>query len=293
MARLGGVELMEEADYSLSTAAAPEFTSLPKRPRNKAAFSKALQDRRRSLSKMKDVLHEEQRNAMREGNDTNLQELMLRWDAVHLQRHLITPFADCFVSHDGQLNHGTKSRFLKFTTRGNRDIVYPLNDIDGEPSGGDSRAKVSRNIFDTAVPPYSTLQIDVMNALHYRGDTGQRGTSLEDIVVGKMKSVLRPWITGRRAVRLQQLHLHIDDPNFVIVHKRAEQNRRDRSRSTKEGDVDDVERANMRSSVGIGFQDDLNVPWSSLLIDRAYKDELASLHLFCAAVAAFELLQGA
>ena len=40
----------------------------------------------------------------------------------------------------------------------------------------------------------------------------------------------------------------------------------------------------------MGIGEELNVPWSSILNDRKYKDELASLPLFCGAAAVSELL---
>lgn len=130
-----------------------------------------------------------------------------------------------------------------------------------------------------------------MNALHYRGDSGARGTSLQCIITEKMKHILRRWIGGPRSKGLRHLHFHIDDPTYVIPHKRVEQKRRDshRHKGLTEYDMDGLSRDD--NVTGIGFQDELNVPWSSLLQNRNYKDELAWLHLFCSALAAFELLQ--
>lgn len=52
--------------------------------------------------------------------------------------------------------------------------------------------EMSRVIYETNLAPYLTSQVDVMNALQCRGDAGERGTSLADIVTGKMKKVLGP-----------------------------------------------------------------------------------------------------
>lgn len=47
---------------------------------------------------------------------------------------------------------------------------------------------VSLRVFKHQPKPYFSIQIDVMNALHYRGDSGERGTTIVDIVTSKMKS---------------------------------------------------------------------------------------------------------
>ena len=74
---------------------------------------------------------------------------------------------------------------------------------------------------------YFSLQLELMNALHFRGDSGERGTYLPSIETGKMKNVLRLFLCGTSTKELHQLHLHIDDPKDVIPHKYAEQKRRD------------------------------------------------------------------
>ncbi|PXF44647.1 hypothetical protein BWQ96_05589 [Gracilariopsis chorda] len=107
-----------------------------KRPRSKNEFTKIVQDRRRRITKMKDAFYEEQSTAVKAGNMNYLREVMARRDALHGSRYLISPFADCFLDHEGKLNHGAKSRFLKYAVRDNRDIIYPMNTIRGSVVGG-------------------------------------------------------------------------------------------------------------------------------------------------------------
>lgn len=289
MSKLGGSVVCSESGASVARVVVPDDETMPKRPRSKEAYSKVLQDRRRKISKMKDAYHDEERAALRVHNDEYLKEILKRWDILHVSRYLVSPFADCFFNNNGHLNHGAKSKFLKYSARGNRDIMYSMNEL--QRSGrcnSRNRGAVSRNLFDYRLPGYLTVQVDVMNAIHYRGDTGGRGTSLQGVVTGKMKTVLRAWIAGPRARWLRQLHLHVDDPSLVLLQKNAEQARRDSKRAGSDVVMEGVHGAS--HSFGIGFQEDLNVPWSSLLTDRGYKDELASLHLICGAMAALELL---
>lgn len=129
-----------------------------------------------------------------------------------------------------------------------------------------------------------------MNVLHYRGDTSGAGTSFRSAVTGNMKTLLRRWINSRSARTLKSIHLHIDDPSIVISKKASEQSRRDAYRTTSREtgagrDADDYVIINR-----IGFDEELCVPGNSLLVDRIYKDELASLHLFCACQAAREMV---
>lgn len=138
-----------------------------------------------------------------------------------------------------------------------------------------------------------------MNAIHYRGSDGGRGTRLVDIVTGKMKGLLRRWTSGERAKSLREIHLHIDDPGLVIAQKRSEQARRDaarhsvwKKRSNNTGNAsseknDETHETELQSLPG--WCDELVIPWGTLLGDRKYKDELASLHLLCAASALEEL----
>ena len=274
-----------------SAAVVVEDLSLARKmPRSKSEFTKIVQDRRSRITKMKDAFYKEQSTAVNAEDMNYLREVMARRDELHANRYLISPFADCFMDHEGKLNHGAKSRFFKYAVRDNRDIIYPMNDMRqlAASRGNASTAKGSTNIFDRSVRSHLTLQLDVMNALHYRRNTGDRGTSLRDFITSKMKSVLRHWITGTGAAHLRQMHLHVDDPNFVLKHRTAEQAKRDATRARSVGCDEQILRDGAQS---IGFSDKINVPWSTLLRDRGYKDELASLHLFCGAVAACELLQ--
>ena len=127
-----------------------------------------------------------------------------------------------------------------------------------------------------------------MNALHYRGSTSERVTVLREVVTVKMKGILKPWLTGSRAAHLSQVHLHIDDPSLVLKHKSPEQQRRDETRQEGTGQNDSFEVPGQ--PFNLGFAEELKVPWSTLLNDRNYMDELATLHLFCRVIAAFELL---
>lgn len=132
--------------------------------------------------------------------------------------------------------------------------------------------------------------MDVMNVLHYRGNTGDRGTSLLHIVAGKIRTILRLWMTGPRAQHLHQIHLHIDDPSRLITHKVAEQSLRDAGRSKFNSGTGD-EGHDMSTTVNrLHSLVNLNVLWSTLLSDKSYKDELATLHLFCSAVALFDVV---
>lgn len=118
-----------------------------------------------------------------------------------------------------------------------------------------------------------------MNAIHYRCDDGGRGTKLGEIVIGKMKRLLRRWVKGKRASSLRQLHLHIDNPTIVIPQKGSEQRRRDGNRHRDEDVAEDSKQLACYSLPG--YQEELVIPWSCLLKDISYKDELASLqHIF-------------
>ena len=206
---------------------------------------------------------------------------MKRWDEAHHKRHVISAFADCFYHMDGNINHGSKSRFMKYSIRDNRDIYYPFNAF----AVGH---RVSQNIYSASIAPFFSVQIDIMNSLHHLGDIRERGTSVMEVVTGKMKSVLKPWITGTRTARLHQIHLHIDDPSLLINQKGSEQRRRDESRAAATNILQDAEE--LSEGHVPHFDEELSLPWFYLLNNRKYKDELASVHLFCSAVAEFELL---
>jgi len=143
--------------------------------------------------------------------------------------------------------------------------MYPLNDIHGSNEG---HGAVSASLCDAPMPVYFSLQLDVMNALQYRGDTGERGISLEAVLTSTMKNILRRWINvAQRSKELRQLHLHIDDLSYVIAHKTAKQKRRDSQRlnCSKQTHADDGMDGVRRNPVG--FKDELVVQWSTLLQD--------------------------
>ena len=60
----------------------------------------------------------------------------------------------------------------------------------------------------------------------------------------------------------------------------AEEDRIDQNIVGKEAQGAEIDHGSTRSSAGIAFDEDLNVPWISLFTDRTYRDELASLHFF-------------
>lgn len=130
-----------------------------------------------------------------------------------------------------------------------------------------------------------------MNSLHYSGDTGERVTSIYAVITSKMKNFLRRWISGQRSTKLGQLHLHIDEPTYIIKHNTAEQKWRDKARLKAREEASEEEISNGIRRSAIGFQDELVVHWSSLLGERTRKAKLASLHLFYAEVAAFQFLK--
>lgn len=101
----------------------------------------------------------------------------------------MSSFADCYVDCEGNQNHAHKSRFLKYTTRSNKDITYVWNDIS---SATGTQHVVSRTINGTVMPEYFSFQLDVMNAPLYRGDYGEGGTALQSVVTGKMRNNLKP-----------------------------------------------------------------------------------------------------
>lgn len=143
---------------------------------------------------------------------------------MHRSRHTVSPYADCFTDHSGALHNGAKSQFAKYTRRNNRVTVYPLNKIYTVDPG---HRDLSASLYEVQLPKYFSSQIYMMNALHFRGDTRERGTSLEWVIPGKMKNIFRKWINPQLSELLHQPHFHIDDPNFFISHKIAEQRRRD------------------------------------------------------------------
>lgn len=93
----------------------------------------------------------------------------------------------------------------------------------------------------------------------------------------------------RTSITAAETDLHIDDPTLVILQKISEQKRRDGNRSPTNNDIKEEE--HRMKFVGIGFAGEMNIPWSLLLKDRGYKDELPSLHILCGAVATFDILE--
>lgn len=123
--------------------------------------------------------------------------------------------------------HPQKSRMLKYAVAGGQAHVYTLSD---NISSTNELTDASQDAFDTRITEYFFLQLDFMNAIHYRGNDCGKDSIVIEIVTGKMKRILQRWNTGERARYLHEIHLHIDDPKFVINRKRIEQARRDMSR---------------------------------------------------------------
>lgn len=287
MSKLGGsVTLQGEQSVNMSISDPGLNDRNTRRDSSGQKATKMLSDRRRELSKAKDAVHIEERKAMRAGNTADLDIIMNRWDKLHESRHLISPFADCFFEADGTICLPRKSRFLRYTLRDARDIVYPFNQ--SLERNGDLHQVASNTLFSERLGPIHSIQIDVMNALHYRGSGMDGGTDLEGIVTSKMRASMKRWLSGPNERHLKQLHLHIDDPKELIKQKASEQERRDSTRAIR--DLDSVHHTEGHGMELPGFQDQLTIPWGVLLNDRHFKAELASLNLFCAAVAALDLL---
>lgn len=212
-----------------------------------------------------------------------LQEASSRWDSVHEQRHLLSPFTDAFCAVDGEMNHAQKSRFLKNSTNRGRDIIYTFDKyLPHYPEGH----QISHSLYSSNLQWFS-IQMEVMNALHYRGDDGQRGTTVLDVVTGKMNTLLRKWIARGNASTLQQIHLHIDDPTLLIPQKAAEQSIRDDNRRPFRSPIWKTQPLETLLSL-LSLQMNL---WCRGLIWSVTEVLKMSVHLFCAAVAAQELLE--
>lgn len=226
---------------------------------------KLLSDRRRRISNCKDTQFAQQRTVVHSGKNFVLQALFERWESVPALRYLVFPLADCFTNSCGQHFHRSKSTFLKYSTQ--VKVRYPLNELASNSCNHSSREgsnkshMVSKSLYSGMPFPYSTIQIDAMNGLHYRGDSGQGGTTLSEIIVGKMISVLHPWLNGLQASYLKQIHLHVDNDSQIIPQKKGKQKRRD---ATRDDALNKLE-------FHLDLDANLKVPWNSLLMDRVYK----------------------
>lgn len=94
-----------------------------RRPAGNHPFTSVMVERRRKITRAKDLLYKEERRAIRSDNKGYLKEVMSRWDSVHERRYLMSPFADCFLNLNCQLNHPQKSKYLKYTRRQSRDVL--------------------------------------------------------------------------------------------------------------------------------------------------------------------------
>jgi hypothetical protein len=65
------------------------------------------------------------------------------------------------------------------------------------------------------VAHYFDVQMDIMNALNYRGDGGAWGPTLADAITAKLTRVLSRWMLGSSLPTLRQKNLHIDDTERV------------------------------------------------------------------------------
>lgn len=144
-----------------------------------------------------------------------------------------------------------------------------------------------------------------MNALRFRGHNREKRTSLQSIVSNKMKNVLWRWLCGTSAKYFRQLHFHIEDPHYVILHEYAEQTLfADLSLRTslrlKGGEMCgglslQVRRRKNRRGLRASHRTRLvsRRPYCSMafIFDaQEMQVQISVLHLFCATVASFEFL---
>ena len=69
-------------------------------------------------------------------------------------------FAESFLETSGRLNHGMKTRFLKYTAKNKWDVLYPFNKIG---NNFETTENVSKSMYECRVTLYYSLQLDVMN----------------------------------------------------------------------------------------------------------------------------------
>ncbi|PXF42220.1 hypothetical protein BWQ96_08048 [Gracilariopsis chorda] len=145
--------------------------------------------------------------------------------------------------------------------------------------------KVLSYIYDFRMPRYAAVMVDVINFIWNNGTDGRRGNTLMGVTILKMKHLVRRWFMGRSSEELRQIHLHIDDPTCTMNQKQNEQERRDHVRDmnmeTKQRADEELKRS--------GFPLPLETPWGNLMRSSSCRDSIASLHLFCGAVAGTEL----
>lgn len=107
------------------------------------------------------------------------------------------------------------------------------------------------------------------------------------VVTVKMKQTLRVWLSGTKSSDPSQVHLRVDTPCMVISQKRMKQQRHDKFRGAipLSGNNESREALTKRPD----FNEEIVIPWTTLLSNRSYKDELAWLQLLCSALSAEEL----
>ncbi|CAN8065557.1 unnamed protein product [Agarophyton chilense] len=93
------------------------------------------------------------------------------------------------------------------------------------------------------------------------------------------------WVSGRRSLKLLQIHRHIGDLPLVIPQKHGEQRRRDAYWGKRSKIVQTEETA----LYGLEFYQPIMFPWIHLVNDREIKESFESLLSFCSGVAAMEV----
>ncbi|CAN8065684.1 unnamed protein product [Agarophyton chilense] len=188
-----------------------------KRPTSLQSALEEFSERRREVERAKYLLHIAERETRSKRDELSREKASARWDLVHDSRPFISPRAYAYFNNDGTLVHAHESGFLKYASSSERHEIYALNEL--LPSIDDAPTRnrpVSKNAFYASIEGVFSIQLDVMNAIHYGGYRAESGTTLKDVITGKMKIILRRWLSRRRGASLRQLHLYIDDPNLVL-----------------------------------------------------------------------------
>jgi hypothetical protein len=181
----------------------------------KSAYEKRLAGRRRQVELAKDAIYEVERDMMRSGDAATNAHAQSRRDRVMTRRHLTSATADAYRSISygesgsssadsvASLMHATKSRIVS-----SLHSCMPPDCKEGAPIV----------VYDgqRTVTDYFAVQMDIMNALYYRGDCGARGPTLADAITAKLTRVLSRWMLGSRSSTLRQAHLHTDDTERAL-----------------------------------------------------------------------------
>ena len=194
----------------------------------------ALSDRRHTLTKLMNSLTLAEHKAIEGGDSEGAEHARKRWMMLHSARHLLSSRADAYKSSSNSVRHANKSQIISAL-----NFKFLKDSEDALHSSVRRQEAESRNVcsyYDYTMPQYVSVMFDLMNHIWSRGTDGTRGSTLFAITVMKMKQLLRPWYSGRRAQKLKQVHLHVDDPGNVIKQKHGEQARRHSARDIDEGE---------------------------------------------------------